>query len=512
MARQQVYTLLIVLSSALILARILTVDQVDVQRLQATRLAQIENRLDEKEKRLRQTISDEEAIAAEIEKTRIALETDAKLESPMFSANDRSRWCTIRVLVEPEMRVTRVNPKTESLEYVWYAIDHVQTLKGWGTIDMVKHDLPDQPGIGYLYSSKPPLLPTLLAIPYAVTYNVTDGHCNLQDHPYFIVRLTLIITHLIPLILTWILLARLIEKFGTTDWGRIFTMAFICFGTFLSTFAITINNHIPAAFCMTVALYCGVRIFFDGDQRWRYFIGAGFFGMFGATCELPALSFVALLGLFLLIFSRHRTLLGFLPAVLVILVAFFGTNYIAHKTFKPAYSNPSWYIFDYEREGKMRESHWKNPVGLDIGEPSRLTYLFHTTFGHHGYFSLTPVWLLGLFGLLLMTANNRRQTADEKWLWYSASVLLISTVVLIFYVVVQSQGNRNYGGMTCGLRWLFWFVPLWTIPVVVAADRFASSTFGKMVCFGLLVVSIFSATYPIWNPWTHPWLYNVLMR
>ena len=50
------------------------------------------------------------------------------------------------------------------LRWVPYSINKVLAEPGWDTIDMVKHSLPSH-GTGgqeFLYSSKPPLLPTLM--------------------------------------------------------------------------------------------------------------------------------------------------------------------------------------------------------------------------------------------------------------------------------------------------------------------------------------------------------------
>ncbi len=172
MPRQQIYALLILLSAGLILGRIFAVDRVDARLLQDLKLRSIAPTMEAKEQRLRQQAAnlgvkiDEERLRAEMTKTYRELWRDAIYEGPGLSGNDRSRLCTIRALVEPDMRVVRTIRQpdgTEKNEYVWYAIDKVQNIKGWDTIDMVKHDLPDNPGPAYLYSSKPPLLPTLMA-------------------------------------------------------------------------------------------------------------------------------------------------------------------------------------------------------------------------------------------------------------------------------------------------------------------------------------------------------------
>ncbi|MDR2705466.1 MAG: hypothetical protein LBC02_06780, partial [Planctomycetaceae bacterium] len=450
MTRQQIYTLLIFIAAAILLGRILAVDRADVRELQRLRLAQIQQRLDVKESELRQQTNNEERIQAELKKTYQNLLRDAMLESPFLSGNDRSRWCTIRVLVEPDMRVVRKTTNkdgSEKYEYVWYAIDRVQNIKGWDTVDMVKHELPDQPDHAYLYSSKPPLLPTVLAIPYAVMYWGSGQRLSLANDPYLIVRTTLILCNLLPLVYCWMLLIRLIERFGTTDWGRIFSAAFVCFGTFLPTFAVTLNNHLPAVFCVTVSFYCGVRILFDQEIRWRYFFCSGFFGFFAVACELPALSFCAGLGLLLFLKYQRQTLFGYLTGTLLVAAAFFATNEIAHQTLLPAYSQRAWYFYEYERGGILRDSYWKNPVGVDRGEPSQRNYIIHSTIGHHGLFLLTPVWILSFVGLGIWLV----QPFDNRLRLLALLILSLSLIVFAFYMF-QEQSNRNYGGMTSALR------------------------------------------------------------
>ena len=515
LTRNQIYTLLIVISAGLMLGRIIAVNRTDTILIQKNRLDQIPKQLADKEQRLRaaDVPMSEEDIQAELEKTREKLLNDAKFELPVFSANDRSRWNTIRVLVEPDMRVQRTIKSadgTERTETVWYAIDKAQNVKGWDTIDMVKHDLPDQPGVGlqpgggYLYSSKPPLLPTLMALPYALMYWGSGGKLSLANEPFLVVRVTLIICNLLPLIFCWFLLSQLIERFGTTNWGRVFSVAFICFGTFISTFVVTLTNHLPGVVSVTIAFYCVVRIVYDQELRWRYYAAAGFFSAFTIACETPALLFGVLMGFWLLCHQFRRTMFLFVPAALLVAGAFFATNYIAHQTFRLAYAQfgTEWYLYEYERGGKILDSHWKNPKDLDIGEPSRADYIFHSTIGHHGVFSLTPVWALSLLGLLFWLFDRRYRSM-------AAIILLTSMVVFAFYMMLP-QEQRNYGGNTSALRWLLWLAPLWSAALVAAADRFSRNGFTRAVALICLIVSVMSATYPVWNPWTMPWTYNVL--
>jgi hypothetical protein len=62
--------------------------------------------------------------------------------------------------------------------------------------------------------------------------------------------------------------------------------------------------------------------------------------------------------------------------------------------------------------------------------------------------------------------------------------------------------------MTSGFRWLLWQAPLWLLVMLPAADRAARSRLGMAAALVLLVFSALSASYPTWNPWTQPWIYN----
>jgi hypothetical protein len=415
-----------------------------------------------------------------------------RLQRPFLSANDRSRWLTIRALVE----------------HGTYEIDAVLDTQVWDTIDMVQHRGRD--GELHLYSSKPPLLPTLLAGEYWLIHRLTGW--TLGDRPYEIGRLMLFTVNILPLVLMYVLLARLAERFGTTDWGRVFVVATATLGSLLTTFAVVLNNHLVAAVSAAIALYAFVRIYCDGERRSIYFLIAGLAAAFTAANELPALLLLALVGLLLLWRAPRETLLGFVPAALVVIVAFFATNYVAHDSLLPPYMHRSatdradnWYEYTYTVNGQERESYWLNRQGIDRGEPVKWTYALHVLVGHHGIFSLTPVWLLsmgGILGWLRSDDHSRRDLALVAG--------TITVVCLVFYIGLRPQVDRNYGGMTSGFRWMFWLAPLWLVMMLPAADRLAKSTSGMAVAALLLSISVLSASYPTWNPWTHPWLYRWL--
>jgi hypothetical protein len=85
-----------------------------------------------------------------------------------------------------------------------------------------------------------------------------------------------------------------------------------------------------------------------------------------------------------------------------------------------------------------------------------------------------------------------------------------SAACLAFYLGVVGPGDRNYGGMTSGLRWMFWLIPMGLVLMLPGADLAARRGWSRAAALVLLALSALSASYPTWNPWTHPWLYNFM--
>jgi hypothetical protein len=475
--RWAAYAILIALSTGHMAGRILAINSIDKMALETSLVQR------EVAKRKTQLQAKNEPIDEELLKQE-ALEK-VRQQRPFISANDRSRWCTVRSLVELGT----------------YEIDDIQSQVGWDTIDMVQHKGAD--GQKHLYSSKPPLLATLMAGEYWVIHKLTGA--TLGTHPYEIGRFMLLTLNVVPMIIYFLILARLAERWGTTDWGRLLMMGAATFGTFLTLFAVTINNHLHGAVCAAIVISAAIAIWYEGRRELWLFGVAGFFGALLVACELPALSLFVAITVPLLWKAPKQTLLAYLPAALVVTAASVGTNYLAHGTWRPAYAfrsdtNPeeNWYKFEYERDGKVRESYWTHPKGVDAGEKSPAAYAMHALVGHHGVFSLTPVWLLSLVGLGMALFNRR-------WRDLALVVAAVSVACMAFYLFPPKEIDRNYGGMTSGFRWTFWLTPLWLLTMLPASDWLCRRNWGRGLALVLLALSTLSVAYP-WQPWKLPWI------
>lgn len=517
---------------------------------------------------------------------RVVVVSSIEGDTAFLSANDRSRWCTIASLVEDgtyeiDRQVAIFNPIHRHR-------------RPWNTIDKVQHIGRD--GDWHQYSSKPPLYPTMIAGIYACLNGLTG--LRMTDHPVYVPRIILAIVNIPMLAILFIATTSVTDRMTRSIWAKLLSVLGMCFGTMLGPFSISLSNHVPAAAAIAVAAWLYFRAI-DRVARQDLVQGAGEAlqeGLIGlrieylsagiaialaAANELPALSImVCFVALFALV--DRRSVAPVISGVCIVGFAFFGTNWVAHQSFRPPYAHrgdgalletisevpqkwlsefndsaqpsdqltdwlagnltgsnvsdldsASWLasnepnrlrlkthsgdyallakddsieirIWDdwYEYQG----SYWQdgNRRGVDLGEPSRARYLFNMLVGHHGVFSLTPIWLLFPFGLV---RSIQRNTWPEKR--FALTVLLCTTICAAFYLM-RPTIDRNYGGVSVCFRWLLWFAPLWMIFASKAVENFQSIKLAKWVTVCLLATSIFSASTAISNPWQSPWLYRYL--
>ena len=405
-----------------------------------------------------------------------------------FSVNDRSRWLTIRALVDTG---TYAIGRRYPLEDGTYRDRGLVTEPGWDTVDMVMH-----PNTGRFYSTKPPLLTTVLAGEYWVLQRAF-GWQIVHDRAAVTATILLSINWL-PFVVYLLLFARLVERLGTTAWGRLFVFATCAFGTFVSGFLVTLNNHTVAAAGALFAIYECLVIHLDGDRRWWRFLLAGLAVGWTACNELPAFALAAGVMLWLMWSSPRLTLLVALPAMLVPVAGYLYTQYAELGSIVPTYARTTWYLF----EG----SYWLHPLSVDAAHEGKLLYAANLLAGHTGILSLTPVLLLGWIGMARGAVAAAATRADAAVRDLARLTAALTVITFVFYVVK----TNNYGGATVGPRWFFWLVPLWLLTMLPEADRWAASRWRRALAYLLLAVSIGSASYAFADPWRHSWLFDLL--
>jgi len=404
-----------------------------------------------------------------------------------FSPNDQSRWLTVRALVDTgsySIGYRQENPDGSYRDSGLVAQD------GWDTIDKVMH-----PETRRFYSSKPTLLPTVAAGEYWLLRHGLN--LNFRRDRLAVTRTILFATNLLPFVFYLLLFGRLIERLGTTDWGRLFVFVTGCFGTFVSGFLPSLNNHSVAATGALFAVYHCLCIQLEQDRRpWRFLL-VGLFAGWTMCNELPAASLAAALFLWLLKISPRDTLRFALPALLLPIAISLLTQYLAVGSVVPNYARESWYRF--------AGSYWRNPGGTDRANEHKLLYAFNLLAGHTGILSLTPVLVLGWIGMVRRSARAGETGTDDLARRRLALMTLTLTVVTFMFYAIRTH---NYGGMAAGPRWFIWLVPLWVLTMLPEADRWAVQPQRRRVAAVLLAFSIGTASHALANPWQHSWLFT----
>ncbi len=425
-----------------------------------------------------------------------------------YSPNDASRWDTVYSLVTHGEYYYVDDPvpwRAVPREQVTQPID----MPPLPTIDMVK--IGDK-----FYSSKPALLSTCIAGLVWCISALTGK--TFAEHPYFIVKSTLILAQVVPMVVMLLLIRSHFRRWLAAPFVYHFCMAAAALGTYLTSWSVSLNNHVPAACAAMVAIHALLRIWLDGRREGYWFLLAGFFSVLTAALDLPAASLAAVLFVVLAVINLKRTLLLALPAGLMVVAAALYTNYLAFGTVVPAYFTFGKPGGPYDYEG----SYWNQPVGIDKIKESRLVYLMHMLIGHHGVFLLTPIFLLSLWGMLIeLTARHgsgSRPVADScgplasenipamargSRRLFAGLVLMTTAVIITFYATHKTQ---NYGGACQGLRWMFWLIPLWLWFLPTGVARIADRRSGRLVCYVLLLVSAANSMAAISQPWTFSWV------
>ncbi len=384
-------------------------------------------------------------------------------EAGNLGEGDRSRWATIWALTHSQ----------------GYIIDEAP----FDTHDKVWRD-------PHFYSSKPAALPTLLA---GIALPLKWLGFSIPEQKYFVIGTILLLLNVIPLAVMIVFYGRIIERLVTGSAARVYCLAAASFGTYLTAYSIALNNHTVAAIAAFLALYAFVRIYYDGSRDWRHFAVCGLMAAWTFANELPAGLFVFLIAIALLARAPKQTLSIFAPSAAIVFAFYLVTNILSTGSVLP-YQLIS--ILDWERAAELwhyEGSYWSNPSRIDAQNDPWPAYLYNLTLGHHGFFSLTPVLALGLWGMI---AGKRLPAVNRAG-------LLLTIVLLALYTKISS----NYGGGTQGPRWLFWVIPFWLIGLAEIADKIFESRLTRYLAYAALGVSVMSVAYALGGPWKSSWLY-----
>jgi hypothetical protein len=454
-----------------------------------------------------------------------------------LSPNDAARWDTIWSLAE--FNTYQIfDTKAEAEKW--------QKPEQYETIDKVARVAPDADGVmaTRMYSSKPPLLPTVAAgivkamrpLGPPIVKDVRGTPTVGTAHRYF--KPTLLILNLAPFAIFLVMYRRYLDQNAGTDFSWYICLVVAAVGSLTTGYLTTLNNHTMAAYSAGIALLLLWPTWHEEERResGRLFL-AGLMVGWTAANELPAAAFAVFATLLTLRRAFLAAVFFYLPPLVLVAAAFFYTNKLSFDSYIPAYLQPE--MYDYEG------SYWRSdkksaidalstpredgayvegprvagdftrklkgmvkPEAADDGKPAGLfvspVYLLHMTFGHHGLFSMTPIWLFAFVGLLAALGAGHPPLRTTAWM-----LLLLVLLVIGFYWAVNTE--RNYGGFCHGMRWLLWLTPIWLLYLPKVLDDVSQNKLGRSVVWATVLLSIFSVGDTLPNPWTYSWIHRIMI-
>ncbi|MGQ9648815.1 MAG: hypothetical protein ACUVXJ_01745 [Phycisphaerae bacterium] len=356
---------------------------------------------------------------------------------------------------------------------------HVWDIPPFSTVDMIS--VKDKNGQDHFYSSKPPLLSTCVAgvviglqkivSPIMAISAVrqrlirpqpegqagaaaqptstqpsqksSPGSFSFREHPMFYMRAAVLLVQLVPfLIMIWVIRQRVIEQ-TDSPFVQNFCVGAAALATFLTSYTAPLNNHVVAAYCALFAVHATLRVWYDGRREWYWFLIAGLFGGLCHGLELPATLLTLAILVVLFWKEPRRALVVGLPAMLIPIAASLYTTYLVTGSVTPIpmrfeepngpfyYNGSYWHPNDYYKP---------RGVSIDFLQEPKQTYLSHLVVGHHGFFSLTPLFIISLIGIGRHMAGIRTRRA-----------VLISLVLAAIVVVVATLWKADAGGSS--LSW-----------------------------------------------------------
>ena len=330
---------------------------------------------------------------------------------------------------------------------------------------------------GRFYSDKPSLLSVLGAAVYFPLHSVVG--LSFANHAAWLYHILTVVLVGMPLAFGLWLLARCLFLAGVDPKAAATTIFLTGTGTMFLPYAVTFNNHAPAATAITAALYCMLRAETDSVRTARWPAAAGFAGALAFNLDL-APGGVALVGFAALAFWRQRrwrNLISYGAGAATPILLYFFLNWLVTHDFKPIYLHREYY--QYEGSVLLSYDALKRPYGKTfVGQ------LFHMFIGYRGFFLYSPILLFGLWETV------RHIVRGERYRFYASVALAIPILSACSYAL-QTGGMA---GGSYGMRWLLPATPLFAFFMGVAlVNKTASrkrNLFSAAAAFSIIVALI----------------------
>jgi hypothetical protein len=337
-------------------------------------------------------------------------------------------------------------------------------------VDVVRID-------GRFYSDKPPLLSVIGAGVYFPLHSLFG--LSFARHASWLYYVLTVLLVGAPLAFGLWLLGRCLFLAGLDPRAAATTVFLTGVGTMFLPYAVTFNNHVPAATAIMAAFYCILRAENDSSHAARWLIAAGLAAALAFSLDL-APGGVALVGFAALAFwraRRWRDVVCYGGGAAGPIVLCFSLNWLVTRDLVPVYLHPQYYSYD----GSILKSYdaLKRPYGKTF-----LGQLFHMFFGYRGFFLYSPILLFGLWETLRCAVRGGR---------YRPHAFVALAIPILSACSYATQTGGMAGG-SYGMRWLLPATPLLAFFMGLAmanlAARRARKIFGAAAAFSILIALI----------------------
>jgi len=339
---------------------------------------------------------------------------------------------------------------------------------------------------GRIVSSKPPVVPLLMTLEYVAMRSMLGWNLDHPEDKDPISRvMSLSLVGLPFVVMVWVVVCAVQREFGGTAVPLFLGVAAI-FGTQAGAFAVTFNNHVPAAAAVVVGLVVTLEILRRGPQTPRgAYVVFGLAAGAAVTIDVPTVVFPAFFGMAIARSHWRALLMWAVPFAAIPVVAQSIALYVASGSILPAQLHPGAYLYE--------NSYWRNPLGVDATNDPFWTYLFHITIGRVGVFSLFPVTALGVVGLVSMRGASRSFQV-------TMALAAAASIILALY---YARSTNNYGGSAFGFRWFIVLGPVFLLMAAPAVARIR-----RPWVWAIPILLLMASAYSMWVGAREPWTPN----
>ena len=250
---------------------------------------------------------------------------------------------------------------------------------------------------------------------------------------------------------------------------RILATLALATGTILTSFSVTFNNHTVAA-ALIFAAFC------DAMAQKSFRVGV-WISLAMCIDVVPGALFIPVFALILYHEKGRSGLCRYFSSVFIGGIIFVSLNFLIAGHPLPPKLIP----------GGMDHSSQYASVVQHVPLPKNWLYPLQFLFGWHGFFTVSPVLIIGATGLLL--AVKKKEPFKRQNTIFVGSAVFIMLFGYAFFV-------GSLGGWSYGIRYLIPIMPilLFFIPVVLKTMRIP-----LFVC--VLVLSTLFSLIGTYNPW-----------